>query len=219
MGLLRDTLTSALGAGQVNNGFSGGLPWKNNSHRDASYDIPDRPRATGPSRYNFSNYDDGLPYSANGGYPGCGQSQQGMYRPANRWRGDLDPGYERRGSCPQPLQCQGPPPPYAMPTVREECYSPQAMPRDYMGQQQYGYMDNHGDGYMIGSSSFRPLALPQVDYGDGQPFLRAYSTELLRYNIPMRDFIRTIDAINVAIIPNPENQIFQKGATIAGFFV
>ena len=31
--------------------------------------------------------------------------------------------------------------------------------------------------------------------------------------------MRVVDAINVAIIPNPENQIFQKGATIAGFFV
>lgn len=69
------------------------------------------------------------------------------------------------------------------------------------------------------NGAFRPFALPQIAYGDGQPFLRGYSNELVPYGIPPEEFIRVLDAINVAIIPNPENQIFQKGANIAGWFV
>lgn len=68
-------------------------------------------------------------------------------------------------------------------------------------------------------ANFRPIALPQISYGDGQPFLRGYANELVRYGISEGGFIRLVDAINVAIIPNPENQIFQKGANIAGWFM
>jgi hypothetical protein len=66
---------------------------------------------------------------------------------------------------------------------------------------------------------FRPLVLPQIAYGDGQPFLRGYSDKLAHYGIYEMDFIALVDAVNVAILPNPENQIFQKGANIAGWFV
>lgn len=67
--------------------------------------------------------------------------------------------------------------------------------------------------------NFRPLALPQIDYQDGSPFLRGYSDELRYYGVTERVYFEALDAINVARIPNPENQIFQKGAGIAGFFV
>jgi hypothetical protein len=63
------------------------------------------------------------------------------------------------------------------------------------------------------------LALPQIGYGDGEPFLRGYSSDLGRYGVSEGAFIGLVDAINVAIIPNPENQIFQKGANIAGWFL
>jgi hypothetical protein len=35
----------------------------------------------------------------------------------------------------------------------------------------------------------------------------------------MAEFIQALDMINIATIPSPENQIFQKGANIAGFFL
>lgn len=117
------------------------------------------------------------------------------------------------------------PPPYGSLTI-EQRSCPEL--QSYNRQQQYGCMDYGnqygcvdygGDGRMTGMPSFRPLALPQITYGDGQPFLRAYGAELSRYNISMRDFLQVLDAINVAIIPSPENQIFQKAATIGGFFM
>lgn len=69
------------------------------------------------------------------------------------------------------------------------------------------------------NSGFHPLALPQVEYGDGKPFMRGYSDELQHYGIEERQFIQILDTVNKAIIPNPENQIFQKAANIAGWFV
>ncbi|KXT15332.1 hypothetical protein AC579_2820 [Pseudocercospora musae] len=66
---------------------------------------------------------------------------------------------------------------------------------------------------------FRPLALPQTANGDGQPFLRGYSDELARFGIQRDEFIELLDAINVAVIPDLEHQIFQKGANIAGWFM
>ncbi|KAF4455760.1 hypothetical protein F53441_1959 [Fusarium austroafricanum] len=69
------------------------------------------------------------------------------------------------------------------------------------------------------SSGFRPLALPQVQFGDGEPFLRGYSSELSRYGISRDQFLQVVDAINVARTPNPEVQLFQQGANIAGWFI
>ena len=66
---------------------------------------------------------------------------------------------------------------------------------------------------------FPPVILPQIGYGKGQPFLRGYSQVFRRRGISRTDFIHAIDAINVAIMPNPEAAIFQKGANIAGWFM
>lgn len=74
-------------------------------------------------------------------------------------------------------------------------------------------------GAQSSAHAFRPLALPQIAYGDGQPFIRGYNDQLEWHGISQTEFIRIVDAINVAIVPNPENQIFQKGANIAGWFV
>ncbi|KAF2156337.1 hypothetical protein K461DRAFT_310817 [Myriangium duriaei CBS 260.36] len=65
----------------------------------------------------------------------------------------------------------------------------------------------------------RLVALPQINSGDGQPFLRGYSYQLERVGISEGMFIEVVDAINIAVIPNPEVQIFQKAASIAGWFV
>lgn len=78
--------------------------------------------------------------------------------------------------------------------------------------------DYQDPGYSRGSD-FHLFALPQIGYGDGQPFLRGYSNELGQYGLTFRDFIQALDSINIAIIPNPEAQIFQKGANIAGWFL
>lgn len=67
--------------------------------------------------------------------------------------------------------------------------------------------------------SFRPLVLPQIQVGDGAPFIRAYSSELNRHGITLHQFITVLDEINMARIPNPEAQLFQKGASIAGNFM
>jgi hypothetical protein len=72
---------------------------------------------------------------------------------------------------------------------------------------------------VAGGWDFRPLVLPQIAFGDGAPFLRGYSDELAPFGIREREFFEVIDAINIAIVPSPENQIFQKGANIAGWFV
>ena len=78
--------------------------------------------------------------------------------------------------------------------------------------------DNFQDRGFDGSR-FRPFAIPQYMYGEGQPFLRAYSQELASRGISENDFIRVVDELNIAVIPNPEAQIFQKSAQIAGYFV
>ncbi|KAF4960156.1 hypothetical protein FGADI_1175 [Fusarium gaditjirri] len=69
------------------------------------------------------------------------------------------------------------------------------------------------------NTDFRPLILPQIAFGEGEPFLRGYSSEISRYGISRDQFLRVVDEINVARTPNPEVQLFQKGAGIAGWFV
>ena len=83
----------------------------------------------------------------------------------------------------------------------------------------YNDLGNTRDMEHSRNGGFRPLALPQMAYGDGQPFLRGYSNEFVKYGISPEEFIQVLDAINVAVIPSPENQIFQKGANIAGWFL
>jgi hypothetical protein len=69
------------------------------------------------------------------------------------------------------------------------------------------------------NSDFRPLILPQVAFGAGEHFLRGYSSEISRYGVPRDQLLRVIDEINIARTPNPEAQLFQKGANIAGWFL
>ncbi|KAF5640904.1 hydrolase or acyltransferase (alpha beta hydrolase superfamily) [Fusarium tjaetaba] len=69
------------------------------------------------------------------------------------------------------------------------------------------------------NTDFRPLILPQIAFGEGEPFLRGYSSEMDRYGISCDQFLRVVDVINVARTPNPEVKLFQMGAGIAGWFV
>ncbi|KAF5636098.1 hypothetical protein F52700_5412 [Fusarium sp. NRRL 52700] len=69
------------------------------------------------------------------------------------------------------------------------------------------------------NTDFRPLIVPQIAFGAGEPFLRGYSSEISRYGISRDQFLEIVDKINVARTPNPEAQLFQTSANIAGWFV
>ncbi|KAF4341233.1 hypothetical protein FBEOM_4832 [Fusarium beomiforme] len=87
--------------------------------------------------------------------------------------------------------------------------SPQ--PSTNMGSSSYPSSHQNGE--------FRLIAIPQTAFGSGEPFLRGYSSELNRYGITRDQFVEVLDTVNVARTPNPEAQLFQKGANIAGWFL
>ncbi|KAJ5986051.1 hypothetical protein N7451_010416 [Penicillium sp. IBT 35674x] len=197
MGLIRDLIGAGLGSDQVNNGFNGPkLPFANKINR-TSLSPSSRQQLISDARYQ----DERRLYSSD-------DMQRDMVR-QQRYIDDqarapvLPPRYE--------------PPAYER-DPREWCQGQPYDGQPYDGQQ----YDEHRavtDMRCPRDANFRPIALPQISYGDGQPFLRGYADELGRYGISEGEFIRLVDAINVAIIPNPENQIFQKGANIAGWFM
>jgi hypothetical protein len=196
MGLLKDAIGSAIGAGQPNNGLGGpSVPWKNRGPTPR-YNGSTYPQQPG---YDSQTYND-QPY----GYRNYGK-QQPDYNAQSYDRRPV--GYrsydDQADNHPQYNDDwidQEPPPYNEYPSEPRSTFpSPSQQP------QQRG--------------SFQPLGLPQISHGDGQPFLRGYGSQLAQYGISDRDFMRVVDAINVAVIPNPENQIFQKGANIAGWFV
>ncbi|KAL7915889.1 hypothetical protein GGI35DRAFT_9964 [Trichoderma velutinum] len=225
MGLIRDAIGSALGAGQLNNGLSGRprLPFSNDDSRNSR-------RSSVSPRSQSSSYSQGYPDYANR------KEHRRRSSSGNDSRSlpfDQNDSRYRAGQYPDPqyLSPIGRYPPDPMQRTRDGQLT-QAPPAyqtyngDGRGYQWQPYdRQPYTDGYYTDdrgfsrSADFRPLALPQIDYGDGQPFLRGYSQELSRYNITREDFIQVLDSINIAIIPNPENQLFQKGANIAGFFL
>jgi hypothetical protein len=79
-----------------------------------------------------------------------------------------------------------------------------------------GYDQEEGDGW-YGLSV--PVALPQAGFGQGVPFVRAYSDQLEDAGILQRVFIEFLDNLNATVIPNPEAQIANKAAGLAGWFV
>lgn len=193
MGLLRDAISSATGANKPNNGLGGpSLPWT---------------RTSSPKRYDDYGSQSYNNQSINGtNYNNQGYSNQSYYGQSNS-QGYINQDYDNQPGYNTNWGNQDPPP--------------------YDGYMSQGTRDNfasnspsRGQRYAGASNnSFQPFGLPQIAHGDGQPFLRGYSGHLAQYDISETEFIRIVDAINVAIIPNPENQIFQKGASIAGWFV
>jgi hypothetical protein len=77
----------------------------------------------------------------------------------------------------------------------------------------------HIDSSMSSRWDFRPIILPQTGYIRGSPFLRGYGKDLQGYGISSTEFLQIVDEINIANVPNPENQLFQKVASVAGWFV
>ena len=228
MGLLRDAIGSALGANQVNNGLSGPkLPFGNKNNNRDSARLSSSPYRQSPSPgqgySSYTNYENERNSSPDE-MQGRMRSSLGSMRPR-----ELDGQSFRRDHSTIGYQTSvvGPPPDQRQQWYNDDqcqysdlppCYeTPSFDHRDrYQGQ---SYDMSRGDMGSTRDASFRPLALPQIAYGDGQPFLRGYTRELGQYGISEHEFIGLLDAINVAIIPNPENQIFQKGANIAGWFL
>lgn len=193
MGLIKDVLGSALGSDQIKNGFSN-KRFSSSFNQNSAPSSGQRPYSSYSGRNNNDYYD------SDRSDPNSGQLQPPPAYSRQPSRQSYNNSYDSDYSDYQQSRQQS-----------RQGYNDY---NDYdVYQQDMGYSQGGGRG------GFRPLALPQISYGDGQPFLRGYSRELQRYNIPFRDFMQILDAINVAIIPNPEHQIFQKGANIAGWFL
>ncbi|KAJ5710332.1 hypothetical protein N7488_004488 [Penicillium malachiteum] len=200
MGLIRDAIGAALGADQVNNGFNGPKDRLLNSASRYASSVTQKP----PSRaqkISYANYSD----------------QRSQY-PSNNTQYDFS-----QDRAPVPLPRDEFPPRYELSAdndSRDLYERPVYNTQPYDPQSYYKQTPQRGMGYPGDINfAFRPIALPQISYGDREPFLQGYANELRQYGISERDFISLIDAINVTIIPNPENQIFQKGANIAGWFL
>lgn len=197
MGLIRDLIGAGLGADQVNNGFNGPkLPFANKINRTSLSASP-RQQLIHDSSY---------------------QDERRLYSPDDKQRGMV----RQQRYLPDQNRAPALPPRYEPPayeTHPQDWYQGQPYDGQPYAGQQYHEQRDVTDMRFPTDAGFRLIALPQISFGDGQPFLRGYATELVRYGISESDFFRLIDAINVAIIPNPENQIFQKGANIAGWFM
>ena len=247
MGLIRDALGSALGANDVKNGFGGPrLPHRSRS-RSRSNMSNRTPRDESTYEDNPSNSSVHNTFARDYQRPYMEQYDKVYLQPVNSrtaYSTDIlqprDVRYENDTNILRPrsaddlchdrvnwqeshyarqsdnLMDEDEPPPYEYSTFGSEMRSE----RHRSSPRQRANMNyQHSQPEHQGKSRFRPVALPQLTFGDGKPFLRAYSHELQEFGFSSSSFIQIVDAINVAIIPNPEMQIFQKGAGIAGFFV
>lgn len=212
MGLLKDAIGSALGANKPNNGLGGPTTSWNKRTSTNAYDglAYRRQRNDDNQSYNGQrpydqDYYDGLACRQqrnenNQSYTGQRPYDQDYYDRA--YDGS---NYNTRSYQDQPYDDMNwnyqNPPPY------DQCIAQSRSAGSSTRQRP------------ASNTHFQPLGLPQIAFGDGQPFLRGYNSQLAQYGIFEKDFLRLVDAINVAIVPNPENQIFQKGASIAGWFV
>lgn len=233
MGLIRDIVGSAInnGGSGVNNGFSG----RNKSGLISSL----RDQAVS---YTASGSLSQAPASrqCNSGYSSRPQrsrslSDQGRFRSQQAFGDDI---YYQREEIDTSRQAQesmaASRPKRSSPVYRSDNDSLPVSPPAYTPSQgvnqpwyhdeqpargAYTHMNTRLNSQSLPFNGFRPLILPQIAYGDGQPFLRGYSAELSRYNMSLESFVQVVDRINVAILPSPENQLFQKGANVAGFFL
>lgn len=222
MGILRDTIRSAIGADQVNNGFGGpNLPFMDRNRSSNSGSRRDRRNSVHRNGQQYPASSRPRPQSYEHGYAGhdylrdrSGRRQSAVYY-------DDDGTILNRNHS----QSRG----YVMPIRQGDSYQAPLFHQsdrlhggqwnDDMLMPAFPTRDVQLRNLSREQDFFRPLVLPQIAYGEGQPFLRGYSEDLAHYGIYEMDFIDLVDAVNVAILPNPENQIFQKGASIAGWFV
>lgn len=225
MGLIKDAIGSALGANDVKNGFGGPrMSFGGTQNRNQQYR---------GSRNDGASLSPSLSLQNSRLQP---QVSPGGYSPSNRryrQSPSRDPFYQQQQSASYSVPggfehskkeyastSHLEPPSYEF-TTRDPQYADESYRQRSFDQRRSNEHLNH-EGIQRDRSNqngFRPIALPQITYGDGQPFLRGYSCELEQYGISRTTFIGIIDAVNKAIVPNPEMQIFQKGANIAGWFM
>ncbi|KAF2163613.1 hypothetical protein M409DRAFT_26221 [Zasmidium cellare ATCC 36951] len=198
MGLIRDGIGQALGANQVQTGFNG-PKMSFSSKPNTSASSPARSPRRLPPKPDYQTYsnssglerpDSSAPYgdsyssrSPSKGYP----QQYGLdngrpsssYRDNESWPGqsqyaDVPPAYGTQLDYPSTYRNDQ--------SIRNDPYSRQ-IADPWMSDSSYTqpYQDQRSSYYdntqMQGSrsmrgSGFRPLALSQVEYGDGKPFLR-----------------------------------------------
>lgn len=210
MGIIRNVLSTALGADQVKNGFNSRLSPSSNQYSTNQYRSSSIRRNV-PNQIDYNMGQDMRMQTHSSNYdssrnPNYGYDDSQSY---SRQDNEEDDNYNHPVIAP---------PPYSNSTTYQS-------PREDQGASgvRRKYNSNEGSNYhdQVHSrrTNSRPLALPQIDYGDGQPFLRGYSQQLEQSGISFEAFMQALDAINVAIIPNPEAAIFQKGANIAGWFL
>ena len=247
MGLVRDALGSALGAKEVKNGFNGPkLPFMGGGRtpppsagpspspqrRTHNWDSPEQSygRQTGSFHNEHEYYTESI--SSRGGdvhrFPPSSMDFYAAPRQAQQTyeNDDFDPPplYTPQSSQPSSSQTGYPrESDWLYPRADAPSFESSHQERPKGHVQGRRYLDSsHYEQASAGSSrtsGFRILALPQIGYAKGDPFLRAYSDDLRSYGISEQHFFDALDAINVARVPNPEMEILQKGARIAGFFV
>ncbi|RKL17311.1 hypothetical protein BFJ68_g4815 [Fusarium oxysporum] len=217
MGILRDTIGSAIEAAA-----------ESSQKKNSTYNSRQMP----PTRRNLSPYD-ASPSSSQAGQPRTRQNYNQKSKDQS-FEIETFPARDGFNSQQQPGYCYNDEPPsyslhaYDAPS-RSRPRSSQIPPRINIYQQpSYNYSSPETmstntrypyDQPSFQNTDFRPLILPQIAFGAGEPFLRGYSSEISRYGISRDQFLRVVDEINVARTPNPEAQLFQKGANIAGWFV
>ncbi|KAL7782026.1 hypothetical protein V8C37DRAFT_398037 [Trichoderma ceciliae] len=228
MGLIRDALGSALGTNQINNGLSSRprLPFANNNNGgDARRPLPSVRRRSPSASQGYIDYPNRKEKYRNSQDENNSSSQpvdqnDGLHMTEQysdrRYRSPMDsypPDSMQQKRDVYDSQLLEPPLAYGT-------YTGDGRGSQSHDRQPYTTAVNYGEVREFSrAANFRPVALPQIAYGDGQPFLRGYSQELSHRSIAIEEFIEVIDTINIAIIPSPENQIFQKGASIAGLFL
>ncbi|KAM0080620.1 hypothetical protein ACKRZS_007209 [Fusarium odoratissimum] len=217
MGILRDTIGSAIEAAA-----------ESSQKKNSTYNSRQMP----PTRRNLSPYD-ASPSSSQAGQP---RTKQNYKQKSKDQSFEIEnfPARDGFNSQQQPGYCYNDEPPsYSLHAndapSRSRPRSSQIPPQINIYQQpSYSYSSPETmstnirypyDQPSFQNTDFRPLILPQIAFGAGEPFLRGYSSEISKYGISRDQFLRVVDEINVARTPNPEAQLFQKGANIAGWFV
>ncbi|KAI9846930.1 MAG: hypothetical protein M1838_001093 [Thelocarpon superellum] len=63
----------------------------------------------------------------------------------------------------------------------------------------------------------RPIAIPQVTGGIGQPYIRAWAPELESHGISEKEFVEFVDNLNVVTTSNPPLQVLDLVGGVIGF--
>lgn len=214
MGILRDTLSGVMQQ-QQQGGFSGNRGgkrgWASGPSYGGGYQQP-QPQGFQQQGYQQQVYQQGYQQSGYGqpGYPPYGQ-----YRYQQTFNNNPAQGYTNTVAPPLPPRRQ--PSPHAAVETNPPSYQTANEQQSSLGAEKSPTPADSASPPHPPLS--RPIALPQIDYGDASPFVRGYSSEMERLGIDQGSFLHFVDAINVSIIPNAEAQIVNKAAGLAGWFV